>query len=520
MLNYFHRIFPDWTKTYVDWALHSGKQHGLQDMMDRVDNYDLVIVPDAGTNDLHEHEILFNKGIPTIVLDHHEADIDITNSCATIINNQICNYPNKFMSGVGIVWQFCRYIDSKLNANYANNFLDLVALGLTADMMSLREKETKHLIITGFQSENIKNPFIYYMADKNKFSLGDKITSIGAAFYIAPFVNAMTRSGTLEEKEMLFQSMLDFKAFEEIPSQKRGHKPGEMEKLVVEAVRIATNVKNRQTKAQDAGVEMLEKMIQKNDMLKHKALIFLLEDDKMEAEIRGLVANKFMAKYQRPCAILTKGKSMVTPEIKEKFAAAGLDVEEVAIYSGSARGCDITGVVEFKDMCANAPGVIYATGHQGAFGLSVSSLDIDNFIEYIDKCLANTSGESVYIVDYIFEGNNVKGHFLLDIANLDELWGKDIPEPYIAIKNLKVTAAMTTVYEKKNLTLKISLADGTSVMLFNAPEDLCDLLQNHNPGYIAMDIVGRANKNEWMGRVSPQLFVEDYEIVTTNQYYF
>ena len=51
---------------------------------------------------------------------------------------------------------------------------------------------------------------------------------------------------------------------------------------------------------------MLEKMIETNHMLDHKILLFLLEPGQIDAEIRGLIANKFMAKYQRPCCLLTK----------------------------------------------------------------------------------------------------------------------------------------------------------------------------------------------------------------------
>ena len=40
----------------------------------------------------------------------------------------------------------------------------------------------------GFKNENIQNPFIVYMADRNSYSLGKNITPMGAAFYIAPFV--------------------------------------------------------------------------------------------------------------------------------------------------------------------------------------------------------------------------------------------------------------------------------------------------------------------------------------------
>ena len=42
------------------------------------------------------------------------------------------------------------------------------------------------------------------MWQKNKFKLGEYITPMGAAFYIAPLINAITRVGTMNEKETMF----------------------------------------------------------------------------------------------------------------------------------------------------------------------------------------------------------------------------------------------------------------------------------------------------------------------------
>ena len=265
LINYLYDVAPQWVENHLEWFMHEGKQHGLNDCVDIIidaGSYDLVICPDSSSNDYEEHRILFEEhDIPVIVLDHHEAER--VSEHAFVINNQLCDYPNKEMSGVGVVWQFCRYLDKEWGYEFADNYLDLVALGMDADMMSLTSLETKHLINKGFKSENIRNPFISAIADKNSYSLGGKITPIGAAFYIAPFVNAIVRSGTEDEKEQVFKSMLKHRAFEIIPSNKRGHKPGETEKLYEQAMRTITNVKNRQTRAQDAGLEFLENMIRK-----------------------------------------------------------------------------------------------------------------------------------------------------------------------------------------------------------------------------------------------------------------
>ena len=243
LINYLYDLFPAYVETGLKWFVHEDKQHGLEDVMDYINSHDfkLVIVPDAGSNDYEYHRQLKERGIDVIVLDHHLADE--TSPYAIVVNNQLCEYENKELSGVGVVYQFCRFIDERMKTSFADEYLDLVALGLTGDMMSLTSIETKHLINKGFEPNNIKNPYIYEMWQKNKFKLGEHITSIDAAFYIVPMVNAVQRSGTIEEKELLFKSMLKYEAFEVIPSTKRGCK-GQTERLVEQAVRMSTNVKN------------------------------------------------------------------------------------------------------------------------------------------------------------------------------------------------------------------------------------------------------------------------------------
>lgn len=366
LINYLHDLFPSWVENKLHWFLHEGKQHGLSDCYDKIINSQnlLVIVPDAGSNDYEFHKKLKKAGRTCIVLDHHEASY--VSSDAIIINNQLSDYPNKELSGAGVTWQFCKFLDKLLNKDIADNYLDLVALGNDADMMSLQSYETKHLINKGFKDENVKNPFIYEMANKNSFSLKGKLTPMGVAFYIAPFVNSMVRSGTQEEKELLFKSMLKYEAFEKIPSTKRGHKPGDMERLVDQAIRTATNVKNRQARTVDVAMKELEQQIKDNNMMEHKVLLFLLEPDKIDKNIAGLCANKIMAKYQRPCCILTR------TETKELTDPCQFDIKSqatqtfaiITTYEGSARGCDKVGINNFKDICTDTECIMYAEGHQ------------------------------------------------------------------------------------------------------------------------------------------------------------
>lgn len=497
LLNYLHDLFPSWIENRVRYIMHTGKQHGLNDCIDQVleQSPQLVILPDSGTNDIKECKKLKDIGCDVIVLDHHLPEVN--NNWALIINNQCCDYPNKELSGAGVVWQFCRYIDKLLKINNADNYTDLCALGCLSDMMSMQSIETKHLIHKGFKQ--VANPFFYYMKEKNSFSLKGKLTPMGVAFYITPFINAIVRSGTQEEKLLVFESMLKWKAFDELPSTKRGHSIGETEKRVEQAVRVATNVKARQTKIQNSMIEQLEGMIEDRGLLDHKVLLFLLQPGEIDKNIAGLVANKFMAKFQRPVAMLTYHEGL---------------------YQGSARGCDIVGITDFKGICEDSGYAEATIGHPGAFGLTIKDKNIEAYLEKTDEILKDMSDEPIYYVDYIWEADTIDPNAILTIAGLEDLFGKDFNEPLVAVKNLKITPEMVTIYDKKSLTIKLSLPNGISIMRFNATEEEVEKFRDNNTGYVKIDLVATSNANEWAGEVTPQLFISGYEIVDSNKYFF
>ena len=502
-INYLYEMNPSYVKECVEYRFHEGKQHGLADMMDYIleHNFKIVIVPDGGSNDYEQHKILKEHNIDCIVLDHHEAER--LSEDAIVINNQLATYRNKSFSGVGIVWQFCRYLDSYYQTDYANKFIDLVALGNIGDMMDLRSPETRYVISKGLEPNNIQNPFIHGMWQKNMFKLTDEPTAWGYTFYIVPMVNACNRSGTIEEKQVMFQAMLTHRANVEVPSTKRGHKLGEMETICTQALRVATNVKRHQDNAVNESMDKLIKKIEDENLLDHKVLLLLLEKGYMSPNIAGLVANKLMAKYQRPCCVLMKNGNS---------------------FSGSARGCDIIGVTEFKDICEATNACEYAIGHQGAFGLSIKvhyeddelgEVDGDNlyqFIEKTDEALKNIGSTPVYFVDYLWDAKKVDGNKILDIAELGFLWGSNMPESKVGVKNVTITSDKIVLMGEKKNTIKILLPNGVNVIKFFATEEEIEALTPAEGTEIKIDLVGTCNKNEWNGETTPQIILDDYEV--------
>lgn len=521
LVNYLYKLFPFWTTNHLKWFLHSGKQHGLVDMMESIDFADLIICPDSSSNDYECHKILKDKGKTILILDHHEAE-KISEDAITI-NNQLCEYPNKSLSGAGVTWQFCRYLDELLHKDIADSFIDLVALGLVSDMMDIREIETAYLIHKGFYQKNIRNPFIVGMFEKNSYSLKDKITPIGCAFYITPFVNAVMRSGTQEEKELLFKSMLEHWADTKIPSNKRGHKAGEQETILTQVLRMVTNVKTRQKNAEDEGIQRLEDKISDEGLLEHSYLMFLIQpglERGVDASIRGLCANKFANKYQRPTFVLTG--TIQYPDISDIPPWEDLpeDANPVKIYSGSVRGYTKNGILNFKDLCQASGLTEYCTGHQNAFGIAIKEENLDAFMKYLDEAMSDTaSTEPVYFVDFLSDKTSVDPNAILEIGRYEDLWGQELEEPLFGIMNLNINENMVTLLSRdKNPTLKITLPNGISIMKFKSNEE--EYMQFMGPGYRTVNIVGTANINNYRGEENPQILLKDYEIIGYNKYDF
>ena len=498
LMNYLYCLFPSFVNNNISYRVHMGKQHGI--IPDTIpEDVKLVIAPDSSSNDYEAHEYLNLSGVDVLVIDHHEADHISEYAC--IINNQLCDYPTKSLSGVAMVWKFCCYIDMLLKTDHAQKFLDLVALGLVADMMDVRDFETRRLIDKGLQQ--IRNPYFRGAIDKDQFHFTNEITPIGVAFYIAPLINATTRVGTQEEKLMLFESMLDFRGYELVPSTKRGCK-GQAETRVEQACRNCTNIKSRQTKIRDNSLEKIEQIIVNQNLLSNKILIVQLDDLITDRNLTGLIANQLMSEYQRPVLILNK-----------------IENEDGTItWEGSGRGYDKSRLKDFRGFLENNKYVMYAEGHANAFGIGIRDEDINAFITSTNSALDGFDFTPIYNVDFIYKSDELTPEEVIDIAGMKSLWGQGVEEAEIAVEGIKVHKDNIRILSPdKNPTLKIMLPNGINFMKFRSSEEEYDKLYSEL-GYVTINIVGECERNIWNNKISPQVMIKDYEIVDRANYYF
>lgn len=504
-LNYFNRLFPAWVQNNVKFFIHDGKQHGLADVIEKEfdnilsENRYLVICPDAASNDYKEHKMLHEHGVDVLILDHHEAEYESKD--AVTVNNQLCDYPTKSLCGGAIVYKFCCYFSKILKQEEPLWLRDLAALALIGDMMSQKDIETHYLTTDGLK--RINNPFFVEMMNRQRYQFSDNITPIDVAFYIVPFVNAMTRSGTMEEKTLLFMSMLEWRANEVIPSTKRGCK-GQMETRVEQAGRTCINVKSRQKRAQDTSLANIEDLIAQNDLLKHKILLVQVNPEEVDKNLAGLIANQLAAKYAHPTLILRRCKH-----------------EDGSItWEGSGRNPGKSRLDNLREFLLSTGLVEYAQGHASAFGTGIKDENIEDFLNLTDSLLENFDFSPCYSVDLEINYEILEDLDVFNIASYNDMWGQDLDQPLIALTNVPLKEGTFSFVGQNQKTLRINLENHkTTLIKFNVSDGLKELL-DPGIGILYATIIGKCDLNHYMGNVTPQILIEDIEITRATKWDF
>jgi single-stranded-DNA-specific exonuclease len=493
LYNYSYRAFENINLIYL---LHTKKKaHGLsEEIMEQIlsdDKIKLVILPDAGSNDYEQHKILKNKGIDIICLDHHEADKISEN--AIIVNNQLCDYPNKSLSGVGIVYKFLQGLDEELWLNYSNEYIDMVMLGLIADNMNVRDLETKYYIDLGLK--NIKNKQLKALIDKKDFDIKGVLNMINIAFYIAPLINGMIRCGTYDDKELMFKGFIQ--QTEEFDYKPRGKDETIKESIYDRVARLCANTKARQDKSRNKAFEEVDNEIVKRNKINDKILIVNC-NDKFDSALSGVVAIKIADKYNKPVLLLRKHSE--------------------DIYGGSGRNTDRNSIKDLK-FFVNESGLFeFGNGHPQAFGVSIHKKNINKFIEYANEKLKDVEFDgNNFTVDYIIPFEELSDDLIFCIDSMKNLWGKDVNESLIAVENIEVQNNEIQILGKTSNTLKFT-ADGVDFIKFFIKEDE-ELVKRSSDWesenkVFTINVVGKCSSNIWNKEKKPQIIISDYQIIS------
>jgi len=486
----YQYLARNYDQSKLTYFIHTKKQHGIGDLLSQIlkSKINLLIVPDAGTNDVKECKILQEKNIQVIVLDHHQVEEE--NPYAIVVNNQLGEYPNKFLSGAGVTKKFLESLDNELWDD-SSDFDDLVAMSIVADSMSILEYENRYLVTKGLK--NIKNKFIQAIIEKQSYSIGntDNINVNIVAFYISPLINALIRSGSLEEKELMFRAFIGDP--ETFPYKKRNGE--EIQETMQEMVaRLAGNLKAKQNREIDKSLEYLRGLIDKNKWNENK--ILFVDADGVDYSYTGLTAMKLASEYQKPCLLIRKGRDNT--------------------FAGSARNYG-NHIENLKDYLLETGYFEYAQGHGNSFGLGIKIENIKPALEKINEDLKDINfGQFIYYIDFEIDAENLTVDIFKDMNELYDYYGNGIEESLVLIKNIPLNSNDIEILGKTEDTWKLLYNNEIQFIKFKNDEN---------------DIILKTRKNDWSGEklminaicklsISqfgginiPQAIIVDYEVI-------
>lgn len=469
----------------VDALIDEGKTHGLTDniMNDIIGNYDLVIIPDAGSNDIEQHKKLLDNGIDFIVLDHHEVKEEVVDKLNTsengiVINNQLLNI-NKNYTGVGMVYIFLKYVNFLENLGLdIDKYLDLVALGAIGDVSNVADKEIRYYVTKGLN--NITNPFIKATMERKGLK---EMTGRDASFSIISMVNAVTRVGTIEEKYDLFNAIVsDSTETTTVEVRKKNKSTGKFDKIPTEmtihdtTVKKCESIKTKQDK-------IVKEAMKKVEYIHDNNVIIGLLDEEVPSSITGLVAMKISDKHRKPTMIGKRYDNSLAGSLR---APDGLD---------------------FKKTLVSSELFTYVAGHKSAAGWSINASNLEELYKYLDEYDFNNNIE--YMVDKLYSKPIEYDIYTIEMHK--HVFGGAVVYPLFGyegitfnIKCINVRGSVTTFFD-----------NGVSFVLFNSPDNIKEDINSYlnSKSNVTMNIVGEPRINKFGNKEIPQIVIKDYEFL-------
>jgi single-stranded-DNA-specific exonuclease len=526
MYLYLSKIYD--TK-YITYHCHLNKEHGI--ILDELKDYDydLLIVPDAGSNDIKQIEELYEQGKRILILDHHP--ITATTDKAIVINCQDGQYENPNLSGAGVVYKFCQALDEALNLKYADNYLDLVAVGMIGDMMDSRISENRYLMQEGIK--NIKNKFLLALIEKQ---LRDKeVTIINIAFYVVPIINAIVRVGNQEEIYNMFEAFIE--SNRQVEYTKRGTKEPQMVYLYDDMARQGVNIKARQKREQ---TKLTEAIL---DNIDNDNVILFAINDNMDKNYSGLIANDIASKFYKPTIVLRLDNNeekisllsslidfvendAISNDVVENIKVFIPNCEELSkeqvlneltnklenekskiVYRGSGRGYEKHLIQNLKTVVNESKLFTFAEGHESAFGLAIKPCNLQKAIEYFNTRFKDLPNDKFFTVDFVFNAKQISKNVITELESLKKYYGQNFGEPYIVVTDVEVVGKNTFVSDNGNV-LRSTYNNIDYTFFFPSDQTISNLSND-----CVIEVVGKAGINEFAGKTNYQIIVEDYNIL-------
>ncbi len=441
----------------------------------------LLITCDCGISNYAEVEFANSIGLDVIITDHHSIP-KLTPPSIANCNPKTLDplHPLHYLPGVGVAYKLAEKLlelhipDPLVAKAHAESLLDLVALGMIADMASLRA-ENRYLTIRGL-SVLSKTTKVGLRELLFTSGVNGKADSEHIGFGLAPRINAAGRlADAAKAVELMITEDQDYA--QELCSD------------------LDSGNRERQVLCQKIIAHALEKLQNDSGFQNHNCIV--VSDRDWHHGVIGIVASKLLDTFHLPVFIMS---------IENDSAR------------GSVRSINLSDLDIFEEMQAiqNKAGLFTKFGgHKMAAGFSCKSSDVEALTTAIKDHFKTKLAEANLIkkvkIDTALKLTEVNSRLLDRIAKLAP-YGIDNPQPLFLVGPVIVDRIKILGKDQKHLKLFIKDIDGKrsyEAVLWNRAEEFLakyPLLTKPE-----LCIVFSAKLNEFNGEVSIQLDIKDWK---------
>lgn len=470
----------------VDYKImcHETKSHGIsnKEAKEYIDsNSDLLIVSDAGSNNIEQIKTIIENKKRVLVLDHHiieEKNIPVIEELNKseyfcLVSPLIHKQLNHNLTGAMVVLETLKPLSD-------DNLFPMAVIGEVGDCGDTSDKYIHGMVNYGLnmlENNNLLSQFLENDASQRDLS-----------FKIIPLINATCRIGSKNENEEMVELLANTFSKNEkftVEKRKKNKTTGKFEMVEFEVNKYQnakdelSKLKQKQNRITDKLVkDISSKIIYNKDILIVK---FTSEDVEGNFSLSGLMATKLMQKYNKPTLVM-------------------FDEEK---YFGSMRSNSNN---SFKDYLQGLNIFNFVQGHDNAAGFELEKhklselfnlLDLNKFKDVVDEIQVDIVRDRLDASDVIATDNNKR------------LFGGNVTYPVIGYKNIEFDKRNCI---QKNNTIRL-IGNNIEVVLFKQPEGkLDDMISQGFNSKVSFNFYGSPNINDFYGK-KYQIIAEDIEKV-------
>lgn len=454
------------------------------------DGVDTIITCDNGIAALEQVELAKELGLTIIITDHHDLPFVETKGgkkylypkADAIINpkHPQCEYPFKSLCGAGVVFKLIQYLGELYNIPKESIYelLEYISIATICDVVDLVD-ENRIIVKHGLELINsTKNIGLRALIEESKLNRTLGVYHIG--FVIGPIINA---SGRLDTAYAALELLLSKDIYE-------------AKSMAAELRELNEERKHLTQKGIDNIIEQIE-----TSSLKDDKVLIIYEPDIHES-VAGIIAGRIKDAYYRPTIVLTKGQKGVK--------GSGRSIEEYNIFE------ELTKCKDLLDRFG---------GHPMAAGLSLDEANIEPLRTRLNTITSLTEEDLVRKV-YIDMGLPIEyiNYKLIEELEALEPFGKGNPRPIFGERNLRIKRLFKLGANQNVIKAILESRKGTIMegILFNDissfeegiilkyGKDELDKLYRGIDNNVVVDIIYHPSINEYMGKVSIQIVIENY----------